>query len=148
MMGEHRLTRFADLRVGQRASYSQRVTDEQIAAFTALCGDTNPLHVDADFAGRTFFGGTIAHGLLSSSLISTVIGTLLPGTGAIYRSQTLEFLGPVHPGDTLTAWGEVRSLDPQANRIDLATWIDNQDARRVIEGSAVVSLLRGFRTVA
>jgi 3-hydroxybutyryl-CoA dehydratase len=143
-MADHILTRFDDLVVGQRAAYTRTFSAADIAAFSALSGDSNPLHGDADFARRTFFGGPIAHGLLSSSLISTIIGTLLPGTGAIYRSQTLTFLAAVRPGDTLTAWGEIQALDPTGNRIHLATWIENQAGTRVIEGRAEVSLIRGF----
>jgi 3-hydroxybutyryl-CoA dehydratase len=144
-MGKYDLTRFSDLHVGQRGSFTRTLTDGDIAQFTALCGDDNPIHCDAAFAQRTFFGGTIAHGLLSSALISTVIGTLLPGTGAIYRSQNLRFLAPVRPGDTLTATGEIVELDPDANLIRLTTWVENQAGTRVIDGEAEVSLIREFR---
>lgn len=139
----HRLARLDDFRVGQTASYTKTITDEDLARFIAITGDTNPLHVDEEFARGTFFGGRIAHGLLSASLLSTVIGTLLPGTGAIYREQTLRFLRPVHPGDTLTATAEVGEIRPEAGELALATWIANQRGERVIEGEAVVALLRG-----
>jgi acyl dehydratase len=141
----HRLTTFDDLAVGQRATVTRAFTQADIHTFRDLTGDTNPLHDDPEFASRTFFGGTIAHGLLSGSLFSTLVGTLLPGAGAIYRSQTLEFLAPVRPGSTLTATAEVQALDRAANRIDLDTWIDDQDGRRVLQGHAVVSLIRGFK---
>src|SRR5918992_500453 len=95
---------------GQTASFSKTIGEVELALFVAVCGDVNPLHVDEEFARRTFFGGRLAHGPLSASLVSTVIGTLLPGTGAIYKSQSLRFLRPVHPGDTLTATVEVRDL--------------------------------------
>lgn len=138
----HRLTTFDDLSVGQRTSFTKTITDEDIHAFVDLCGDANPLHVDDEFSGRTFFRGRIAHGLLTSSLLSTAIGMKLPGTGAIYRSQTLEFLGPVRPGDTLTAHLEIESLDATANEIALACRIDRADATPVLRGRAVVSLIR------
>lgn len=142
---EHWLASFADFAVGQRASLTRTITAADVAAFRQLTGDANPLHEDEEFARSTFFGGTIAHGMLSASLFSTLIGMLLPGTGTIYRSQSLEFLRPVRPGDTLTAWGEVRVLDAAANRLELDTWIDNQHGQRVLAGRAVLSLLRGLK---
>jgi acyl dehydratase len=141
----HRLTTFDDLAVGQHASVTRVFTQADVETFRDLTGDTNPLHDDPELAARTFFGGTIVHGLLSGALFSTLIGTRIPGTGAIYRSQTLEFLAPVRPGDRLTAHARVETVDRPANRIGIATWIDNQDGRRVLEGRAVVSLLRGLK---
>ena len=144
----HRLARLDDFAPGRTASFAKTITAAEIAAFADLTGDVNPLHVDAEFAGSTFFGGPIAHGMLSASLLSTVIGCLLPGTGAIYRSQNLRFLRPVHPGDTLRATVEVREINSERNELALDTWIENQDGVRVIEGEAVVSLLRRLRTPA
>ncbi|HEX9670159.1 MAG TPA: MaoC family dehydratase [Thermoanaerobaculia bacterium] len=130
---------------GQSASFSKTIGEVELALFVALSGDVNPLHVDEEFARWTFFGGRIAHGLLSASLLSTVIGTLLPGTGAIYKSQSLRFLRPVHPGDTLTATVEVRDLDRAQGDLHLATRVANQRGEPVIEGEAVVGLLRRLR---
>ena len=138
----HRLARLEDFGLGHTASHTKTITEEDLERFIAITGDTNPLHVDEEFARGTFFGGRIAHGLLSASLLSTVIGTLLPGTGAIYREQTLRFLLPVRPGDTLTATAEVRWIRRFSAELELATWITNQRGERVIEGNAVVSLLR------
>src|SRR5688500_16864098 len=142
----HRLARLDDFAPGRTASFAKTITAADIAAFADLSGDVNPLHVDEEFAGSTFFGGRIAHGMLSASLLSTVIGCLLPGTGAIYRSQNLRFLRPVDPGDTLQATVQVRGLSSDGNELALDNWIENQDGARVIEGEAVVSLLRGLRT--
>ncbi|MEW6487212.1 MAG: MaoC family dehydratase [Thermodesulfobacteriota bacterium] len=142
---EYRLTTFDDLRVGQRASFAKTVTEADLSHFIAVTGDVNPLHVDGEFARRTFFGERIAHGMLSASLFSTLVGMLLPGVGAIYRSQSLDFLRPVKIGDTLTAVFEVESLDPAANRIEMRSWIDNQRGETVIRGRAVASLMRGLR---
>jgi acyl dehydratase len=142
---EYRLTTFDDLRVGQRASFAKTVTEADISHFVAVTGDVNPLHVDGEFARRTFFGERIAHGMLSASLFSTLVGMVLPGVGAIYRSQTLEFLRPVKIGDTLTAVFEVESLDRDANRIEMRSWIDNQRGEIVVQGRAVASLMRGLR---
>ncbi|HVF61108.1 MAG TPA: MaoC family dehydratase [Thermoanaerobaculia bacterium] len=134
-----------DFAPGQSASFSKTIGEVELALFVALSGDVNPLHVDEEFARRTFFGGRIAHGLLSASLLSTVIGTLLPGTGAIYKGQSLRFLRPVRPGDTLTATVEVRDVDRARGDLHLATWIANQRGERVIEGEAVIGLLRQLR---
>jgi acyl dehydratase len=81
--------------------------------------------------------------MLSASLLSTLVGLHLPGIGAIYRAQTLEFLRAVHVGDTLTAWFEVTAIDPADERIDIDAWIDNQRGERVLQGRTVASLLRG-----
>lgn len=138
-----RLARLDDFAVGQTASLSKTITEADLSLFIALTGDVNPLHVDEEFAGRTFFGGRIVHGLLTSALLSTVIGTVLPGTGAIYRSQSLRFLRPVFPGDTVTATVRVGAMVAERGELVLDTWISNQKGERVIEGAAVVSLLRG-----
>ncbi len=139
-----RLTTFDDLQPGQEASFSKTITEADIAHFVALTGDVNPLHVDAEFARRTFFGERIAHGMLSASLFSTLVGMKLPGLGAIYRSQTLEFRKPVRIGDTLTARFRVDSVDPEANRIEIESWIENQRGDVVVCGRAVAGLLRGM----
>ena len=139
-----RLTTFDDLHPGQEASFSKTITEADIAHFVALTGDVNPLHVDAEFARRTFFGERIAHGMLSASLFSTLVGMKLPGLGAIYRSQTLEFLKPVRIGDTLTARFRVDSVDRGANRIEIESWIENQRDEVVVRGRAVAGLLRGM----
>jgi acyl dehydratase len=135
------LTTFDDLAVGQRGSFAKTITEADISHFVAITGDVNPLHVNDEFARATFFGSRIAHGMLSASLFSTLVGMVLPGIGAIYRSQSLEFLRPVRIGDTLTAVFEVESIDRDANRIVLTSWIDNQRGERVIRGQAVASLI-------
>ena len=121
------------------------ITQADLDHFIAITGDTNPLHVDKEFAGNTFFGQTIAHGMLSASLFSTLVGMHIPGTGAIYKSQTLEFLKPVHLGDTLCAWFEILSVDQAAEEVTINSWIENQNGEKVIQGRAVTGLLRGMR---
>jgi len=142
---EYKLTTFDDLRVGQRAAFAKTITEADLSHFVAITGDVNPLHVDAEFARRTFFGERIAHGMLSASLFSTLVGMVLPGIGAIYRSQTLEFLRPARLGDTLTAVFEVEEIDREGNRIEMASWIENQRGERVVQGRATASLLKGLR---
>ncbi len=143
---DYQLTTFDDLTVGQEASLSKTITEGDIEHFIAITGDTNPLHVDAEFARQTFFGKRIAHGMLSASLFSTLVGMHLPGTGAIYRSQSLEFLRPVNIGDTITAHFRITSIDREDERIEIESWIDNQHGERVIEGKTSASLLRGVKT--
>jgi hypothetical protein len=86
---------------GMFAEVRRVVTAADVAAYAALLGDANPLHLDADFAARTAWGRPIAHGMLTASFVSTVLGTKLPGPGAIYLSQTLRFKAPVRAGDTV-----------------------------------------------
>src|SRR5207302_11143711 len=91
------------LAVGQRAAFSKTIAEADIRTFAAVTGDRNPLHLDETFAGRSRFGRPIAHGILVAGVISAALGMVLPGPGAIYLSQTLKFLRPVYPGDTVTA---------------------------------------------
>ncbi len=140
------LTRFQDLSVGQKASLTKQITGEDLDHFIAITGDTNPLHVDEAFAAKTFFGQRIAHGMLSAALFSTLVGMHIPGIGAIYKSQTIEFLRPVHIGDTLTAWFEILSIDPKSEEVNIKSWIENQDGEKVIRGRAVAGLLRGLKS--
>ena len=116
-----------------------------LSHFIAITGDTNPLHVDESFAKHTFFGQRIAHGMLSASLFSTLVGMHIPGIGGIYKSQTLEFLRPVLIGDTLCAWFEIEGIDQEKEEIVIKSWIENQDGENVIEGKTVASLLRGLK---
>ena len=141
----HQLTTFDDLRIGQKASIKKTITDEDLKYFIAITGDQNPLHVDDAFARQTFFGQRIAHGMLSASLFSTLVGMHIPGFGAIYKSQTLEFLRPVFIGDTLSAWFEIDTIDPVSEQIEINSWIENQDGETVIVGKTVASLLRGLK---
>lgn len=141
----HKLTRFDDLKIGQKAFLTKTITQEDLSHFILITGDTNPLHVDESFAQKTFFGQRIAHGMLSASLFSTMVGMHIPGLGAIYKSQTLEFLHPVFIGDTLCAWFEIMEIDQDKQEIIIRSWIENQDGKIVIDGRAVAGLLRGLK---
>lgn len=144
-MTAYKLTTFNDLKVGQKASLTKTITEEDLTHFIAITGDENPLHIDESFAKQTFFRQRIAHGMLSASLFSTLVGMHIPGIGAIYKSQTLEFLGPVFIGDTLCAWFEIVSIDMETEEVFIKSWIENQDGENVIEGKTVASLLRGLK---
>ena len=141
----YKLTTFDDLSIAQKASLKKTITEEDLSHFIAITGNTNPLHVDESFAEQTFFGQRIAHGMLSASLFSTLVGMHIPGIGAIYKSQTLEFLLPVFIGDTLCAWFEILEIDQKKEEIVIKSWIENQDGKNVIEGRTVASLLRSLK---
>jgi len=136
------VARIDDFEVGQHASLRKTFTEEDLRKFIEITGDTNPLHVDEEFAAATRFGRRILHGMLAASLFSTLMGKLLPGTGAIYRAQTIRFLRPVYPGDTVTAHFVVRSVDREKHRLEIDAWIENEAGERVIEGAGVAGLLR------
>ena len=106
-----------DLQIGQSASYSRTVTEADVQQFGAVSGDLNPLHFDEDYAQTTIFRGRIAHGMLSLSYISTVLGTQLPGAGSIFLGATVRFKAPVRIGDTVTATCTVKEIDRQRNRV-------------------------------
>lgn len=110
-----------DIEEGMSAFYSRTVTEADIVLFAGISGDFNPLHLNREFAEQTRFGGNIAHGMLTASLISTVVGTKLPGPGAIYMSQNLRFTAPVKAGDTVTARVVVTEVDVAKRRCRLDT---------------------------
>lgn len=123
------------------AEVSKRVSMADIIGFAELTGDANPLHLDPEFAANSRFGGVISHGMLTAGLLSTVLGMKLPGTGAVYISQTLTFRGPVRPGDTITARAEVVELVSDRRRVRLATRIANQRDEPVVDGEAWMLLM-------
>lgn len=126
-----------DLTVGQTASYAKTITDADIVLFAGISGDTNPVHLNAEYAATTMFGERIAHGMLSAGFISAVLGTKLPGPGAIYLSQNLKFKAPVKIGDTVTATVEVVDILVEKKRVTLKT-ICSVGSTVVIEGEAIV----------
>jgi 3-hydroxybutyryl-CoA dehydratase len=128
---------FEDLTVGQAASFAKTITEADILLFAGVSGDTNPVHINEEAAAATMFKGRIAHGMLSASLISTVLGTRLPGPGTIYLAQNLKFRAPVRIGQTVTATATVTALDPAKKRATLAT-VCTVEGKPVIEGEATV----------
>jgi 3-hydroxybutyryl-CoA dehydratase len=126
-----------DLRVGMQAAYEKTVQASDIANFAEVSGDFNPVHMDEAYATGTFFKSRIAHGMLTASFISTVLGTKLPGPGCIYMSQTLRFLAPVRIGDTVKTLARVSDLDLGKRRAHLACSCE-VDGRIVVEGEATV----------
>jgi len=131
-----------DFEVGQHVTLTKTFTEDDLRRFIEITGDVNPLHVDDEFAAGTPFGRRILHGMLTASIFSTMVGMLLPGTGAIYRSQTLTFLLPVHLDETVTAHFVVRSIDRAKHRLEIDAWIENAAGEHVIEGTCEAGLLR------
>jgi 3-hydroxybutyryl-CoA dehydratase len=128
------------LQPGDKASRTTTITDEMIRTFAALTGDSNPVHLDDAYAASTRFGRRIAHGMIVAGLISAAIANDLPGPGTVYLSQTLQFKGPVYPGDTIRTTVEVKKIRPDKPIITLGTVCTNQDDKVVLEGEAVVML--------
>jgi len=127
-----------DVRVGDTAQIVRRVDDGDIASFVNAVGDHNPVHADREYAATTMFKQPIAPGIWTAGLISGVIGTRLPGPGAIYLSQELKFLKPVFFGDVITARVEVLDVLRERNWIRLKTVCTNQRGEEVLIGEALV----------
>lgn len=130
---------FEDLVVGQRASLMRTVMDNDVHLFATVSGDNNPIHVSETFASRSKFGQRIAHGMFTASLVSAVLGTQLPGPGAVYLSQTIQFLAPVRIGDVVIANVEVVELVAKRRRARLFCEC-LCDGRTVLEGEAWVAV--------
>lgn len=130
---------FEDLALGMRATISKTVENEDVIGFAELSGDHNPIHLSEHFARKTRFGGRIVHGLYTASLISGVIGMRLPGPGAVYISQTLNFLGPVKIGDVVDVSVEVVELTEKGRRVRLKCQCRVGD-KIVLEGEGVLSV--------
>ncbi|MBP0444281.1 MaoC family dehydratase [Roseomonas sp. SSH11] len=131
--------RFEDLSLGQSARFAKTITEADILLFSAISGDNNPVHLDAEAAATSFFGERVAHGMLTASLISGLLGTRLPGPGAVYVSQSLKFRAPVRIGQTVVAEAEVVALDPARRRATLRTTCSAAGVL-VVEGEAVVMI--------
>jgi 3-oxoacyl-[acyl-carrier protein] reductase len=135
------MTTFDKIKIGDKASVKHTITEKDLDRFVDLTGDDNKLHMNADYAKTTEFKHRVVHGMLGASFISTVIGTKIPGDGALWFSQTLEFLRPVRIGDTITVTGEVLSKNENARTIELRTEIQNQHKQVVTTGVAKVKVV-------
>ena len=124
-----------DLTIGMESSYQKTITETDIDAFAALTGDTNPVHLDSEYAATTPFKARIAHGMLSAGLISTVLGTQLPGPGCIYLEQQIKFKAPVFIGDTLVATVTVEDINQRRGRVSLKTQCF-VNTKLVVDGTA------------
>lgn len=135
------MARFDEILVGQVAELEHVVTEKDLERFVELTGDDNRLHVDPTFAARTSFKKPVAHGMLGASFISTIIGTRLPGDGALWFSQSFEFLLPVRVGDKLTVRAEVLKKIDRMQVVELQTDIFNQHRQKVTTGIAKVKVV-------
>ncbi len=128
--------------VGYSDSVSKTIKLEDVEAFAQLSGDYNALHMDDQFAARTEFEQRVVHGFLHASLLSTLVGMKIPGRGALYLSQSIDFTQPVFIGDTVKAVGTVTAADPETRVLHVRTECFNQHGRAVLTGQARVKVLR------
>jgi 3-hydroxybutyryl-CoA dehydratase len=130
---------FEDLMLGMSAEYGRVIEQSEVARFAELSGDFNPLHFSPTFANTTLFKSPIVHGMLTAALISTVIGSRLPGPGCIYISQNLRFKAPVRAGDLVTARAVIEALMPERKRATFRTscWVGE---KQVVDGEAVIQI--------
>jgi 3-hydroxybutyryl-CoA dehydratase len=128
-----------DLHEGMQATVSRTITETDLRNFSGVSGDTNPMHLNEEYAQQTPFHGCIVHGFLSASLISAVIGTRLPGPGCIYMSQSLKFLAPVRVGDTVYAVATVKNIRIEKHQVTIETRCYVKDTL-VIDGEALIKV--------
>jgi 3-hydroxybutyryl-CoA dehydratase len=128
---------FEDLKEGMTASFGKTISEADIYTFAGVSGDTNPVHLNEEFAKSTMFKSRIAHGMIGASFISAVLGTKMPGPGCIYITQSLKFRAPVKIGDTLMAKVTIKRLMPEKKFVELDTVCMVGD-KKVIEGEATV----------
>jgi 3-hydroxybutyryl-CoA dehydratase len=127
------------IKVGEIAEFAKTVTETDVYLYAGITGDFNPAHVNEAYAKNTFFKTRIAHGMLTAGFISAILANQLPGPGTIYLKQELNFLAPVHMGDTITGRVEVLELIAERNRVRLKTSCTNQAGIIVLDGEALVS---------
>lgn len=130
--------KIGEINIGDKDSFEKTISETDIYLFAGISGDLNPAHINQVESEKTIFKGRIAHGMLVSSFISTVLGMYLPGPGTIYLGQELKFLAPVRVGDTIKAQVEVIEKIEEKNRLKLRTTCTNQDGKMVIDGMATV----------
>jgi 3-oxoacyl-[acyl-carrier protein] reductase len=135
------MKKFKTIKIGDKAKLTHTIKQSDINKFVDLTGDDNKLHIDEKFAEKTSFKKPVAHGMLGASFISTIIGTKLPGDGALWYSQSLEFILPVRIGDKLTITAEVISKVERTKTIELQTDIYNQSKQKVTSGTAKVKVV-------
>lgn len=132
---------FADIQIGEKATFGKTVTEADVFAFAGVTGDFNPIHVNAEFARNSMFGRRVAHGMLTASLVDQTL-TNLGGLGTIHMTQFVKFLAPVYIGDTVTVTSEVVGKQEEKTRITVKSVIVNQEGKTVLEGEALIMMPR------
>ncbi len=127
-----------EIKMGMKRSFSKTITESDLFAFAGITGDMNPVHMNSEYAKTTRFGERIAHGMLTASFFSTIVGMCLTGADAIYLGQNLEFRLPVKIGDTITATGEVTKIVPEKRIIHVYMTATNQRKEVVVCGEGKV----------
>ena len=127
-----------EIQIGEKATFAKTISETDVYNFAGVTGDMNPVHVNQPYVENTFFKSRIAHGILSSSLITNVLGTKLPGPGTLYKRQEFKFLKPVYIGDTIEASVEIVDIDKENNEVKVKTACINQKGDIVVEGFAWV----------
>lgn len=127
------------LKIGQSGSFSKVITEKDIRVYADIVGDTNPIHLSNEAARSRGFEKQVVHGMLTGSLISTVMGTIFPGEGTVYLEQNLKFINPVYEGERVTATVIVTEiLKPEKGIYRLYTSVESEAGKNLIEGYAVV----------
>lgn len=132
---------YEEIEIGETASITKMISEADIVNFAGITGDFNPIHIDPEYARATMFGERIAHGMLTASFLSTLVGCGIPGKNALYLSQELKFVRPVKIGDTITATAEVVEKIDAKRRVVMKTVITNQRGEVVVDGKAVAMVL-------
>lgn len=129
---------YKDFKIGMKASISKIITETDVILYSGLSLDTNPLHINNEYAKKTFFKEKIVHGMFSAGLISAVLGTRFPGEGSIYLEQYLSFIKPVFINDTITATVKIIELQNEKKIILLSTVCTNQKEEIILQGQAKI----------
>ena len=135
-----------DLKVGMTSRFERHIGEKDITLFSQISGDTNPVHLDENYASKTIFKGRIAHGMLTASFISAALGTQFPGPGSIYISQTLHFKAPVRIGDLVVVEIALTHINAERARVELST-ICKVEGKSVLEGEAILMVPRKPKTI-
>ena len=133
---------YSEIKIGESAKLERTITEEDILKFAELSGDYNPIHMDEKFAQQTIFKGRIAHGALTTAFVSALLARDLPGPGTIYIFQQLSFRKPVRIADSITTKVEVTKKNDGKEHITLRTTCTNQEGELVLDGEAVVMLMK------
>lgn len=133
---------FEKIKIGQEASFEKVFTQKEIFTFSELIGDLNPMHVDANYAEQTEYGGVIIHGMLTASLFSTLVGMYLPGKYCLYLSQDIKFKKPIRPNEKIKVTGKVKNKINSLNILEIETQILNESGEIAVSGEAKVRVTK------